>query len=205
MTANSTLSSLSKLLDCSNSKEDMALKELTLHAKNNLCIDFDSMPDSVRFRIEDMLDVVVPKKSLCHDNCFKLCAKFPELTLHTGYVKAPFIMEHSWCSIEHNNQRFFFDPTDLVCFRGTHFKEHLELCSFQKDELFFFASQLGHTGPFHKAFAMIKNLKNIDFLHEEKTSPVAPQPSKFNLKEKLQNNKQNLPKQSRKMACKSKI
>lgn len=192
MTSLSTLSALTKLLDCSNSTEALALKQLTTSAKNNLCIDFDSMPDSLRFLIEDMLDVIVPQKSLCHDNCFKLCAKFPELTLHTGYVKAPFIMEHSWCSISHNNERFFFDPTDLVCFRGTHFKEHLELCSFGKDELFFFANQLGHTGPFHKTFALIKASKKLDF-SQTTNNQLLPQTSQIEFKDKLHKNKLNSP------------
>lgn len=141
------------MLLAGGSKEIQKLQVLLPHATSTPCLDWDQMPDAVRFLVEDMLDAQPPQKSLCHDNCFRLCAHFKDVQIHTGYVMAPFLIEHSWCSIEYQNKRYYFDPTDLAHFHGTHFKDHFQLCSLDKNEAFFWAHALEHTGPFHHAVA----------------------------------------------------
>lgn len=152
------------LLISSGSKEIQKLQTLLPQSKATPCLGWDDMPDSVRFLIEDMLDAHPPKKSLCHDNCFRLCAHFEHVHVHTGYAMAPFLMEHSWCSVQHQGQSYFFDPTDLAHFRGTHFKDHLQLCALDRHETFFWAHALEHTGPFHHAIAQQTQQRQIDKL-----------------------------------------
>lgn len=143
------------------------LLPLLAQAQSTPCLQWDQMPDAVRFKVEDMIDEHPPKKTLCHDNCFRLCAHHPEVHIHTGYVMAPFLIEHSWCSIEYEQKRYFFDPTDLALFHGTHFKDHYQLCSLDRDQALFLAHALEHTGPFHHEVAKQKQSNQIQQLAQK--------------------------------------
>ncbi len=129
------------------------------------CLEWAQMPDTVRFAIEDLLEEHPPVPQACHENAWKLCVASAQIRMHSGFVKAPFPIEHSWCSyIDTTGTEYFFDPTRLSVFEGksSPFEDYFSVLSLKKEEALHWAYVTETTGPFHRLEAQYKIEKKWD-------------------------------------------
>lgn len=131
------------------------------------------IPEPQRSALLRALSDHKPRKKLCHDNAWRICA-FVGSPFHivSGYACSIIPVEHSWLRVDTPGGPIDFDPTDWGLFGGQAFSHHVEIFSMDSQQALARASETGHSGPWRQEALM--ELLELGEAPKNPTEPPTP-------------------------------